>query len=260
MPQQPKVPITPEMLARYAKITSGTLTTELFRAGFKQCFLVGLRPLNPNVKPFAGEAYTMRFIPAREDMEVYSTLTPTPNEDNLQWVGVEQVQPGQVVVIDSQKDPRAASMGNMLITRLAVRGAVGLVTDGSLRDGAEIAEMDFPAYAAAVVASTRLSFHHVADLQVPIGCAGVAVYPGDIVVGDKDGITVVPRHIAPEILEACERRDALEAYLAERIRSGEALWGVYPPTDQTRADYEAWRAAGARIEDIPRIRAPKPAE
>ncbi|MDB5369066.1 MAG: Demethylmenaquinone methyltransferase [Roseomonas sp.] len=257
MARQPDIAITPEMLARFARISSGTLTTELFRRGFKQCFLVGLKPLNPAVKPFAGEAFTMRFIPAREDIETYGTLTPVPNEDNLQWVGVEQIGPNQVMVIDSNRDPRAASMGNMLLTRMMVRGAAGVVTDGSFRDGVEIAGMDFPAYAQAVVASTRLSYHHVADLNVPIGCAGVAVYPGDIVVGDPDGITVVPRHVAPEILEACEKRDALENYLAVRIRAGEALWGVYPPTEQTRADYAAWLAAGGQEEDIPRIRAPQ---
>jgi regulator of RNase E activity RraA len=255
MPTSPEVEITPDLLARLARISSGTLTTELFRRGFRQCFLVGLRPLNPDVKPFAGTAFTMRFIPAREDTETYATLKPVPDDENLQWVGVERIGPDQVMVIDSNRDPRAASMGNMLLTRMQIRGARAVVTDGSFRDGSEIAAMDLPAYAAAVVASTRLSYHHVADLNVPIGCAGVAVYPGDVVVGDKDGVTIVPRHVAPEILEACEKRDALETYLAGRIRAGEALWGVYPPTDQTRADYAAWLAAGGREEDIPRIRA-----
>ncbi len=260
MPDPSDVAITPDHLARLARCSSGSITTELFRLGFKQCFLVGLKPLNPGLPPFAGEAYTMRMIPAREDKETYATLTPTPDEGNLQWVGVEATRPNQVVVIDSRDDPRAASMGNMLLTRMQKRGVVAVVTDGSFRDGAEVAEMDLPAYCREVVASTRLSFHHVADLDVPIACAGVAVYPGDIVHGEKDGITVIPRHVALQVLEACERRDPLEKYLALRVQAGEALWGVYPPTDQTRADYEAWRAAGARIEDIPRIRAPKPAE
>ncbi len=254
-----KIEITPDQLRRLAQCTSGSITTELFRLGFKQCFLVGLKPLDPNVKSFAGEAFTMRMIPAREDKETYGTLTPVPNEDNLQWVGVEQTQPGQVMVIDSRDDPRAASMGNMLLTRMQKRGVVGVITDGSFRDGSEIAEMDIPAYCREVVASTRLSYHHVADLNVPIACAGVAVYPGDIVHGEKDGITVIPRHVALPVLEACERRDPLEKYLALRVQAGEELWGVYPPTDQTRADFAAWQAAGSDPAKASTIRAAKAA-
>ncbi|UFN48282.1 ribonuclease activity regulator RraA [Roseomonas sp. OT10] len=250
------VVVTPDHLARLARCSSGSITTELFRLGFRQCFLVGLKPLNPAVRPFAGEAATMRMIPAREDVETYATLTPTPNDDNLQWVGVEATRPHQVLVIDSRNDPRAASMGNMLLTRMQKRGVAGVVTDGSFRDGAEIAAMDLPAYSREVVASTRLSYHHVADLDVPIACAGVAVYPGDIIHGERDGITVIPRHVALQVLEACERRDPLEKYLALRIQAGDALWGVYPPTPQTRADFAAWQAAGSRPEDAPVIRAP----
>jgi regulator of RNase E activity RraA len=149
----------------------------------------------------------------------------------------------------------SASAGDVLATRMMVKGCAGLVTDGGLRDGNAYAALPFPAYARGIVASTRLSTHHVADLQIPIACAGVAVYPGDIIVGDGDGITVMPRHMASEIAEACEKRDALEAYLVERIASGESLYGVYPPTDTVRADYAAWRAAGARKEDIAKVRA-----
>jgi regulator of RNase E activity RraA len=255
-----QIEITADHLGRLARCTSGSITTELFRRGFMQCFLVGLKPLNPALPSFAGEAFTMRMIPAREDLESYATLKPKPGEDNLQWVGVESTQPNQVMVIDSRNDPRAASMGNMLLTRMSKRGVVGVVTDGSFRDGSEIAQMTLPAYCREVVASTRLSYHHVADLNVPIACAGVAVYPGDIVHGEKDGITIIPRHVAIEVLEACEARDPLEQYLALRIEAGEALWGVYPPTDQTRADFAAWQAAGSKPEDAPVIRAPKAAE
>ncbi len=186
----------------------------------------------------------MRFIPAREDIDTYATLTTTPNPNNLQWVGVEQLGPGDVLVIDSQRDPRAASMGNMLITRMKMRGARGVVTDGSFRDGAELAEMDFPIYSGGIVATTRLSYHHVADLQVPIACAGIAVYPGDVIHGDADGLTVVPAHVAEQLVEICEKRDDIEAYLAKRVQAGEALWGLYPPGDETRKQYADWVASG----------------
>jgi regulator of RNase E activity RraA len=248
-------PVAPDVIERLSRASSGSLTTELFRRGLKQCFLVGLKPMNPNAARFAGEAYTMRFIPTREDIDTYATLTPYPNPDNLQWEAVENIGKGQVLVIDSRNDMSSASAGNVLATRMMVKGCAGLVTDGGLRDGREYAELPFPAYARGIVASTRLSTHHAADLQVPIACAGVAVYPGDIIVGDGDGITVVPRHMAAEIADACGKRDAFEAYLVQRIASGEGLYGVYPPTDKIRADYAAWVEAGSRPEDISKIRA-----
>jgi len=171
-------------------------------------------------------------------------MTTKPNDDNLQWVGVEQIKPGDVLVIDSRNDPAAASAGNILVTRLLARGAKAIVTDGALRDGSEIASMSLPAYAREITATTRISYHHVADLQVPIGCAGVAVYPGDIIVGDADGLTVVPANVAEELAEVCSVQDDIENYLAMRIASGEALWGVYPPSPASVSDYHAWVAAG----------------
>jgi len=254
-PTQHPVAVPQEVIDRLKAISSGSLTTELFRRGLRQCFLVGLKALNPNAAKFAGEAFTMRFIPAREDIDTYATLTPYPNPDNLQWEAVEQIGAGQVLVIDSRGDISSASAGNVLLTRMMVKGVAGIVTDGAFRDGQEIAAMPFPAYARDVVASTRLSTHHAADLNVPVSCAGVAVYPGDILVGDGDGVTVVPRRLAAEIADAGEKRDILEGYLVKRIASGEGLYGVYPPTPQTRADFEAWQKAGAREEDITRIRA-----
>ncbi|WAH60755.1 ribonuclease activity regulator RraA [Pseudomonas silvicola] len=238
------VAVSDETLSRLAACSSGSLTTQLFKLGFRQPALVGLRALNKDIKPFAGRAFTMRFIPAREDIDTYGTMTTKPNHDNLQWQGVEQVQPGDVLVIDSQNDPRAASAGNILVTRLLARGARAIVTDGALRDGSEIASLPLPAYAREVTATTRISYHHVADLQVPIGCAGVAVYPGDIIVGDADGLTVVPAHLAEEIADYCTAQDDLEHYLAMRIASGEPLWGVYPPSPASVSDYHAWVASG----------------
>ena len=239
-----QVAVSDDVLAQLAKCSSGSLTTQLFKLGFRQPALVGLRALNKEIKPFAGRAYTMRFIPAREDIDTYGTMTTKPNHDNLQWQGVEQIQPGDVLVIDSQNDPRAASAGNILVTRLLARGARAIVTDGALRDGSEIASLPLPAYAREVTATTRISYHHVADLQVPIGCAGVAVYPGDIIVGDSDGLTVIPAHLAQEVADYCIAQDDLENYLAMRIASGEPLWGVYPPSPTAVSDYHAWVANG----------------
>ncbi|WP_028237890.1 RraA family protein [Stutzerimonas azotifigens] len=233
-----------DVLEKLARCSSGSLTTQLFKRGFRQPAMVGLRAMCRNTKPFAGRAFTMRFIPAREDIDTYGTMTTRPNGDNLQWQGVEQIQPGDVLVIDSQNDPRAASAGNILVTRLLARGAKAIITDGALRDGSEIAGMNLPAYAREITATTRISYHHVADLQVPIGCAGVAVYPGDVIVGDADGVTVVPAYLAAELAEVCLEQDDIERYLAMRIAAGEPLWGVYPPSPDTVAAYRDWIASG----------------
>lgn len=243
-PLRQPVRVSDEVLERLARASSGSLTTQLYKKGFRQPVMVGLRPLQAAPRRFAGRAFTLRMIPAREDIDTYATLTTTPNADNLQWVGVEQTMPGDVMVIDSRRDGSAASMGNMLITRMMKRGVRGVVSDGAFRDGHEIAQMEIPVWSSGITATTRLSFHHVADLQVPVACAGVAVYPGDVIHGDADNITVVPAHLAAEMAELCDTQDDLERYLALRVQRGDALWGVYPPSEATRAEHRAWAAAG----------------
>jgi len=245
IPQRaPTMHVSDAVLDRLARVSSGSLTTQLYIKVLRQPVLHGLVPLNAKVKPFAGRAYTMRFIPAREDVDHYANLTTAPSADNLQWVGVEQLEPGHVLVIDSNRDGRAASMGGMLIQRMMLRGARAVITDGSFRDGAELRALDFPIWSTGVTNTTRLSYHHVADLQAPIGCAGVAIYPGDVIHGDGDNVTVVPAHMAEEMADLCEKRDDIEGYLALRVQRGEALWGVYPPSEATRAEYRQWVADG----------------
>lgn len=244
-PTREPVHVADTVLDRLARISSGSLTTQLFKKGYRQPVMVGLRPLQGARAPrFAGRAYTMRMIPAREDIDTYATLTTSPNADNLQWVGVEQTRPGDVMVIDSRRDGTAASMGNMLVMRMMQRGVRGVVTDGAFRDGTELAALPFPTWSAGVTATTRLSFHHVADLQVPIACANVAVYPGDVIHGDADNVTVIPSHLAAEMADLCEAQDDLEHYLALRVQAGEALWGLYPPSAETRRQHQTWVAAG----------------
>jgi Demethylmenaquinone methyltransferase len=152
---------------------------------------------------------------------------------------IENVPPGHVIVVDSRGDTRAASGGDMLMTRAMKRGAAGFVTDGGLRDGHVLSQLPFATYAAAVTITTRAAWHHVADLQVPIGCAGVAVYPGDVLVADRDGIIVVPRALAAEIADPALEQELLEAYVSTKIHAGEPLWGNYPPGEALIAEYKA---------------------
>ncbi|GAA2410657.1 ribonuclease activity regulator RraA [Actinomadura vinacea] len=232
--------IDPEVLAKLRRVSTATLATRLLAAGLRQQFLVGLTAVNPNAASFVGEAFTMRFIPAREDID---TLDSLYGEDNLQWAGVESLRTGQVLVIDSRDDVSAASAGDMLITRALHRGAAGFVTDGAFRDGHALREIPLPTYSRAITSTSRLSRFHVADLQVPIGCAGVAVYPGDVLVGDPDGVIVIPRSLALRIVDEALEQEEMETYLHIRARRGEPLTGgLYPPSEQTKNEYLRWKA------------------
>jgi regulator of RNase E activity RraA len=236
-----------ETLEKLKKCGQGTLTTQLFRRGYRQQFLVGLAPLNRNAGSFAGEAFTLRFIPSREDKDWDLGDLRKRGEDNMQWEAVEAIGAGQVLMIDSRNDPRAASAGNMLLTRMMRKGVAAAVTDGAFRDGTEIAQMPFPAYCRANTASTRPAYHRAVDMQLPIGCAEVAVYPGDIVVGDADGVTVIPRLLAAEVAEAAYEQELREKFLFGRIDAGEPLWGNYPAGEATLAEFEAWKKAGGSL-------------
>jgi regulator of RNase E activity RraA len=232
--------LSPDVLDALRQVSTSTLATQLYKRGLRQPTLRGLKPLSRVVDGFVGEAFTMRFIPAREDV---NTLDPYNSGNTLQWECVENVPPGQVIVVDSRGDASAASGGDILMTRAMVRGAAGFVTDGGLRDAHVLASLPFATYAATVAITTRAAWHHVADLQLPIACAGVAVYPGDVLVGDRDGVVVVPRAWAAEIAGPALEQERTEAYLHTRIQAGEALWGVYPPSEQTLAEYRAANAS-----------------
>jgi regulator of RNase E activity RraA len=239
---EPMAPLPPEIFDQLRQVSTSTLATQLYRRGFRQPTLLGLKAISRVVDGFVGEAFTMRFIPAREDV---NPPDPYRSGNTLQWESIETVPPGHVIVVDSRGDASAASGGDMLMTRAMVRGAAGFVTDGGLRDGHVLASLPFPTYARQVTITTRAAFHHVADLQVPIGCAGVAVYPGDVLVGDRDGVVVIPRALAAEIAEPSLEQERLEAYLHTRIKAGEPLWGTYPPSEETKAQYKASREASS---------------
>ncbi|WP_435171041.1 ribonuclease activity regulator RraA [Falsirhodobacter sp. 1013] len=238
------IKISPETLETLKKCGQGTLTTQLFRRGYRQQFLVGLAPLSKTTGPFAGEAFTLRFIPSREDKDWDLGDLKKRGEDNVQWEAVEAIEAGQVLVIDSRNDPRAASAGNMLMTRMMRKGVAAAITDGAFRDGTEIGGMDFPAYCRANVASTRPAYHRAIAMQEPIGCAEVAVYPGDIIVGDSDGVTVIPRAIAAEVARDSYEQELREKFLFTKIDAGASLFGTYPAGPETLAEFEAWKAEG----------------
>jgi regulator of RNase E activity RraA len=142
-----------------------------------------------------------------------------------------------VLVMDCRGQTRAASAGNILATRLQVRGAAGLVTDGTLRDTPEMKQLELPVFTTGASPLTNLAQHHAVDMQIPIGCAEVAVYPGDIMVGDEEGVVCVPQHLAAEVARAAADQDKLEAWIQGEIKAGKPLRGTYPPDADTLARY-----------------------
>jgi regulator of RNase E activity RraA len=149
--------------------------------------------------------------------------------------------------MDSRKEARAASAGSILVTRLMVRGVAGVVTDGGFRDSAEIAQLAIPAYHQRPSAPTNLTLHQAIDVNVPIGCGDAPVFPGDVIVGDADGVVVLPAHLAAEIAEEAVGMTAFEDFVTEQVLAGRSIIGLYPPTqERAHAEFAAWRQAKGR--------------
>lgn len=231
--------MNPTTYAHLKKVSVATLCTQLFKRGFRNVFIQDIgRLTDPSDGNLVGPAYTMRNIPAREDLDQISAFD---NPDHPQRKGVESVPPGHVLVVDTRRETRVASGGEILTTRLKVRGAAGLVSDGPVRDSGRIAEIDFPVYCAGGSAPLNLIHHHTVDLNVPIGCGGVAVYPGDIIVGDEEGVVVIPAHLADEVAADAAAQEVMEVFILERVQNGAKLPGTYPPNAETKAAFEVWK-------------------
>lgn len=221
------------------KVSTASISTQLLRRGFRSTFMTGVAPLRPELR-MAGYAFTLRYAPAREDV---GTGLDFDNRTNIQRLAVESVSQREVLVIDARGELSAASLGHILATRLMVRGAAGLVTDGALRDSPSFADLDLPVYSRGAHATTSATIHHPVESQVVIGCAGVLVMPGDVLIGDAEGVVVVPQSVAVDVVLAAADQDEFENFLLERVQSGATLEGTYPPNEATRAEY-AQRGAG----------------
>jgi regulator of RNase E activity RraA len=228
-----------EVYARLKWVSTSTLTTQLFKRGFRNVFMQGVAVLgkleNGNL---VGPAFTLRNIPSREDVDVLDIFL---DPENPQRKGIETAPPGSVLVQDCRGDKTAASCGSILATRLKVRGVAGMVSDGPVRDSGVIAALGFPVFCAGASAPTNLIKHHPIDLNLPIGCGGVAVYPDDVIVGDVDGVVVIPRHLAAEVALDSAEQEQMEGYIIQKIADGAPLRGIYPPNAETKAAYLAWK-------------------
>jgi len=218
------------------EVSTATLTSQLLKRGFRNTFLGGLMPLRPDVR-MVGYAFTLRYAPMREDLDLEVDYD---NLKNVQRLAIEAIGPEDVLVIDARNDMHSASLGNILTTRIKLRGGSGLVTDGALRDANAFRRIDIATYTRGVHATTSSTRHHPVDMNVPIGCAGVLIMPGDVMVGDADGVVAIPAAVEEVALAALEQ-ERLEAFVLTRIQSGASIIGVYPPDAKTRAEYEAQR-------------------
>lgn len=233
-PGVPAAPLSEGARKALARVSTATITTQLLSRGFRNTYLEGLKFSNPSRQRLIGEAFTMRSIPAREDIDVPAIFQ---DYDHPQRRGVESVGAGQVLVIDSRGKKRAASLGHILATRLRARGAGGIVTDGSFRDMTGFEELDLPTFSAGASPTTNLAGHHVVDTQLPIACAEVAIYPGDIMVGDRDGVVCIPRHLAESVARDALEQEKLEEFVLMKIEDGSPLWGTYPPNENMLTAY-----------------------
>lgn len=228
--------ISNEVIQQLLIPSTATLTTALKQFGLSRSFMHGVAPLRPNMK-MAGPAFTLRYIPAREDLNAGEV----DNLKDVQRVGIEEIGKGAVFVIDARGDTRAGTMGDILATRLFKRGVAGVVTDGAFRDSPSIAEMGIPAFAAAMNAHSNKTVHHPSEIQVPIACGEVAVIPGDIIVGDAEGVVVVPIQLAEEVAQIAVEMEDRERFVLEKIQSGASIVGTYPPDESTLAEFETWK-------------------
>ena len=236
--------LSSETRAKLRKVSTASVATALYKRGLRNQFVQGVVPMERKPVTMVGQAFTLRYIPAREDR---NPLTVFRERDHKQRVAVETCPEGHVLVMDARKDRRAATAGSILVTRLGQRGVAGVVSDGGVRDAAAIAALDMPAYFACPSAPTNLTLHEAVDINVPISCGDAPVFPGDVMLGDGDGVMVIPAHLADEIAEECTNMESYEDFVLEQVNAGAGIIGLYPATDdENLAKYDAWRERTGR--------------
>ncbi|MEJ6747106.1 MAG: ribonuclease activity regulator RraA [Yoonia sp.] len=243
MPNPPPastITLLPETITHLLQASTASVATLLFKHGYQNAYIQGSMPLNPDTKTMVGPAYTLRYIPTRPDTD---PLHAFREPDHPQRVAVEECPSGAVLVMDCRQDASAASAGSILLTRCQIRGVAGVVSDGGIRDARGAAALDMPVFAAGPSAPTNLTKHHAVDIGLPIACGGVAVYPGDIMMGDADGVMVIPRHLVDDIAVETVAMEMFEEFVLEQVNAGASIRGLYPPTDpDTMARFEHWKA------------------
>jgi regulator of RNase E activity RraA len=230
--------LLPQTRDALLRVGTSTLTGELFRRGLRNMFMQDVSPVRPDPPRMAGIAFTMRFIPSREDKDAPGA----PGRSQAQRQAMEECPQGHVLVIDARGDARAASAGDLYVGRLKARGCAGIVTDGGLRDSEGIARTGLPAYHRRPSSPPSPIVHRPVDLNLPIACGGVAVYPGDIIVGDCDGVVVIPPDIVDEVARDAVASTLYDEFAEQEIARGRSLIGLFPVAgEEAKRDFQAWK-------------------
>jgi 5-oxopent-3-ene-1,2,5-tricarboxylate decarboxylase / 2-hydroxyhepta-2,4-diene-1,7-dioate isomerase len=229
--------LTDELRAQFARVSTATLAGQLQRRGIRSTFLNGLKPAKDG-QQMIGVAHTLRYVPMREDLQAQLIAG-----QNAQRRAVESLEPGEVLIIEARGESDAGTIGDIFVRRAMRRGAAGVVTDGALRDTPAIRAMELPVYHRASHAATLSRLHLPLDHQVPIACAGVTVLPGDVVVGDGEGVVIVPAALAAEVAADAVQQELEEEWAAERVDAGESTEGVFPIAKARRGEFDAWLAS-----------------
>lgn len=237
-----EAPLSAETIKNFMYASTATVSMQMMKRGFRNCAIGGVRPLNPKATRLVGPAYTLRYIPSREDLD----KPPTPADPpSAQRRAIEETPAGHVLVIGTEGNTRSGTLGDILALRLKVRGVAGVLSDGAMRDTPVISKFEFPVYCTAGAAPPSMANLHPVEVQTPVGICGVPVYPGDVIVGDADGVVCVPRHLAAEVAEEGFEMERKERFVTLKIKAGAPLFGTYPPDAKTSEEYKAWIARGA---------------
>ena len=236
--------VPPETLDKLRQVSVATLATALFKRGLRHQVMQNVHPLSQKGENMVGPAFTLRYMPAREDR---NQLSEFRNPKHPQRHAIETCPEGHVLVMDSRGDARMASAGDILITRLMMRGAAGVVTDGGFRDAMNIAGLKMRAYHQRPASPTNLTNNEAIGINEPVGCGAAPVFPGDIIVGDDDSVIVIPAHLAEEVADEAVEMTVYEDFALEQVQAGETIIGLYPATKEENLEkFAAWRKKTGR--------------
>lgn len=229
-------------IRQLGKVTTPTITTVLLKEhGLHNVAIRDVWPCSTEACRFAGPAYTIRYLPLREDLQPVQLLD---HRDNLITPAMESMPRGCVAVLDANQRNDVGMLGGNLVTRMRARGVAGVVTDGGMRDIPELADIGLPVFVTATAAPPSFTKLMAVDTGQAVSCGGVTVFPGDIIVADAEGVVCVPAHLAAAVAEIGLAMDHIEGYIQQRLARGEPLKGLYPPSDRVRREFAKWVKAG----------------
>lgn len=239
---QESLPLDPKIVSALARISSATVTTVLLKKGLRNVWMRGPQPLTGDLSRIVGRAFTMRFVPAREDLATPESWA-SPRSTRA---AIEAMPPGCIAVVDAMGVTDAGIFGDILCARMVKRQVAALVTDGSVRDVAGVEETGLPVWSQGIAAPPSVAGLTFVNWQEPIGCGGVAVFPNDVIIADGDGAVVIPQALLDDVVEAATEQEALESWIMSQVAQGVALPGLYPPNELTKARYAASRTGNKR--------------